>query len=119
MPLIDTQLAAGIASLCMGLTSSSQYNQACNKASEAGYKQVGVYKLINDGESKTIQYATTLGQDKLGKTTMETGEAGVFLYKVYKSKSLTFKLPNVGIADQMSNQITPNSYKLNLVWHFQ
>lgn len=118
MPLLSTQLVVGLTYLCTNVAGNPQYNQACNKSVEAGTKQVGTYQLLEDGEKRTMEYATGLGEDKLGTTVMKAGAAGVYAYRVYRDKSVTFKIKSVGIADSMTNQVTTNSYKLSLDWHF-
>lgn len=114
MPFVST----AITSMCLSIIGSGLYNEACNKAAEAGTKQTGVYQTLADGETKTMIYATEMGVNKLGKTTMEVGAAGVFLYRAYRDKAVTFKLKRVPLADSMTSQITKNSYNMSLNWHF-
>lgn len=114
MPYVATALT----SLCLSLASSGQYNAACNKASEAGAKQVGVYQTLEDAEHKTMVYATELGENTLGKKTMDVGGSAVYLYRCYRDKSVIFKLNHVPMADSITNQVTKDSVKMSINWHF-
>lgn len=111
-------IATAITSMCLGIASSGQYNTACNKAAEAGTKQLGTYQVLEDGERKTMEFAAKQGEYKLGGTVMKAGAAGVYVYRTYRDKSLTFKVKDIGVADSMTNQVTPNSYKVSFNWHF-
>lgn len=114
MPLVST----AIASMCLSLAGSGQYNESCNKAVEAYTKQAGTFQMLEGGERRTLEYATQMGEKNLGTTVMKTGAAGVFVYRVYKDKALTFKIKDVGIADSLTNHVTPHSYDFSLNWHF-
>lgn len=112
MPL----MSLGIASLCMSVAAPGQYNTACSKAVEAGTKQSGIYQLMDKTEQNQLTTATKTGQDLFGDEVVEVIAAGAYSYRVYNNKALRFKLPDMGIADSISNTITPNSYTLNFQW---
>lgn len=118
MAMLSTQLTAGITYLCVSVAGTPQYNDACNKVAEASTKQVGIYHLLDDNEQKTMTYATNLANDTLGHTTMSIGGVGAFLFRAYRDKSITLKIPTLGIADSINSQLTLTTYKLNLTWRF-
>lgn len=109
-------LAQGIVAIC--LSASGQYNTACNKALDAGTKQSGIQQNVDNFENKSLDLAKKNGTETFGSVPVALATAGVFSYKVYKAKSVDFKLPNLGIADTISNQVTDKSYKLLFTWHW-
>lgn len=109
-------LAQGIVAIC--LSASGQYNTACNKALDAGTQQAGIRQSADNLENKSVDLAKTKGTETFGSVPVAVATVGIFSYKVYKAKSLNFKLPNVGIADTISNQITDKSYKLIFTWRW-
>lgn len=109
-------LGNAIIALCV--SASGQYNQACNKALDAGTRQVGIRQDADALEDKSLDLAKITATKNLGPAPVAVATAGVYTYRVYKEKSIVFKLPNMGIADTISNQITDKSYKLNFEWRW-
>jgi len=109
-------LGNAIVALCV--SASGQYNQACNKALDAGTRQIGIRQDADNLEDKSLDLAKNTATTNLGPTPVAIVTAGVYTYKVYKDKSIVFKLPDIGIADSISNQITDKSYKLNFTWRW-
>jgi len=110
MPLIATALTT----ICLSVSAPGQYGEACNKGLEAGARQTGAYQVLEDEERKTILHT----EETVGKTTTHAAIGGVFLYRAYKTKSIAFKMPKTDVADYILNEVTPNSYRVNLGWHF-
>lgn len=102
---------------CAQIGATGQYDQACNKSLEAASRQSGSYQLMESTEKKTSEYATNIAQKNLGSVPLDIGGAGVFMYKVYHSKSLNFKVPNLGLADTVTASATPNSGKISFKWN--
>ena len=113
MPL----LATAFTSVCVGLMPGT-YDMACNKALEAGTKQTGIYQQSEQVENKSLEYVTEKGEKNLGKPVAVVLASGPFLYKSYKEKTLRFNVPNFGLCDRISNEITPNSYSVKFGWHW-
>lgn len=111
-------LSQGIASLCMGLASSGQYSDACNKAIDAGTRQVGIRQEADKIENSTSLLVAKEANNTLGKDVVFFIGASAFVYNVQKGKSVTFKLPSLGIANSINNQIMPGYYRLNIQWNF-
>lgn len=109
--------AQAIASLCVA-TATGQYNNACNKALDASTRQIQIRQEADAAQDVGEKAITKKVEENLGKTTVQAVVAGGFVYNTVKTKALDFKLPNMGIADTISNKVTPNSYGLTLVWKF-
>jgi len=109
-------MQSAILSLCSTLTTGSQYDQACNKAVEAGTKQTGTYQLLDSYETKTISYTENEASYHLGDESVSAVGATVYAYRTFRTKTLKFNLPNMGICNSVSNDITPNSYALHMKW---
>jgi hypothetical protein len=110
-------MSSAIASFCAALAANGAYSDACNKAAEAGLKQQGTYQLVDKYEENFNAYAVQEGNHYFGKGGMAAIGAAGFTYKTYKSKSLNFKLPTLGVCDSANNTITPTTYTINLQWH--
>jgi hypothetical protein len=106
----------GQALVFMCVSTSGQYNTACNIALDAGTQQAGIKQQADNVENKSLDLAKKTAVDNLGTTPVAAVSSGVFIYNVYKARSIDFKLPNMGIADTVSNKITDKSYTLNFIW---
>jgi len=94
------------------------YSDACSHALEAGSKQSQIYQYEDGQENRLKSNARNEAIYYLGKEPIELAGAGLYVYKVYRDKSIIFKLPNMGLCNDLSNKITPNSYTLNIGWVF-
>lgn len=110
-------MSSAIASFCAALAANGAYSDACNKAAEAALKQQGTYQLVDKYEGNFNAYAVQEGNYYLGKGGMTAIGVLGFTYKTYKSQSLNFRLPTLGVCDSASNTITPTTYTVNLMWH--
>jgi hypothetical protein len=117
MPLIT----GAFVFFCSQIGATGQYDAACNKGLEAVSRQSGNYQLMESGEKKTMELATDMSKDNLGKSATDVGSAiggvGVFAYKTYRAKTINFKVPNLGLADTITASATPNSGKLSFKWN--
>lgn len=98
--------------------SNIQTNQvdACTHAMEAATKQIQLYQYEEKTENYLMTYAQNTADHSLGKTAEDVGGGTVYGYKVYRNKSITFRLPNMGVCDTLSNNVTLDSYSINLTW---
>lgn len=110
-------IQSAIASFCMTVASNPAYNQACNKAAEAGTKQTGIYQTADSYEGNTINYAKKELTYHLGGQTVGAIGAAGFAYNTTRTKSLNFSLPTLGLCNSINNEITPNSYSIHLKWN--
>lgn len=96
---------------------SGMHHDACINALNATAISWGYKTQIDKAQSVATSKATSTAKDVLGdKEWVIVGTA--MAAKAVKSKHLNFKLPNIGVADTISNDITPNSYGLTLQWRF-
>lgn len=109
-------IAALITSACLGLSGSGQ--EACNKALEAGVKQIGIEQSVNTLEKNVSRDADQKGHYYLGDKGMEMVGGGAFLAKTIIDRALVFSAPTFGICDQIVNKVEPNKYSLQLQWRF-
>lgn len=107
--------STAIVAFCTG-TVSGQYNEACNKAMDAGTQQAGWRQSVDNVEDKTVNYVNAKVQDKTPKSMQEVVAVAGFGYKTVRDKKLHFKLPTLGLASSISNEITLTSYTINIMW---
>ena len=108
-------LGQAIAMVCVS-AATPQYNNACNKALDAGTQQAGIKQQYDNLENKSTELAKNKAISTFGSTPVELVSAGVYTYKVVKDRSVFFALPNMGLADKISNKITDKSYTINFSW---
>lgn len=114
MPSIPTFTTAMLA-MCTQYQ-GTHYYEACLKAMDAGTRQVGIRQQYDATEGKLNEVATHQAENTLGKPVMSAIGSGVFVYKTVNDKKVTFRLPTGGLADSVSNTITPTSYSVNIQW---
>lgn len=110
--------STGIASLCAALASSGQYDQACNKAVDAGTRQTGIRQTFDGAEDKSMQVFTQEAESYTPKPIQDVAATGVFVYRAARNKKVELKLPTMGVCDSMSSELTPASYALTVRWYF-
>lgn len=110
MPLIGLAIAAA----CQNTYANHQ--DACTHFLEASTKQTQIYQYDEKAENYFTTEATNFTVSNFGTETVDVVGSTVFVYKIYKNKSVNFRLPTMGICDKASNSITENSYSLNLSW---
>lgn len=109
-------LGSTIIAIC--LSAQGSYNQACNKALEAGSKQSGVYQEIDGIEKGTIKYINTQAEKRLTKNEMSAVATGYLVYKTTKDKKIQINLPTLGLFDKVHSEISPTSYNVRFQWNF-
>lgn len=107
--------STAIMSFCIA-TAPGQYNNACNSAVDAGTRQAGVRQQFDAAEEQTSQYVAKKAESVTPKTVQKVAGAGFFLYRTAQDKKVNFNLPTLGLADSLSNEITPNSYLVTFKW---
>jgi hypothetical protein len=93
------------------------YADPCQKALEATTKQTQLYQTDEKLESYASDRAVKISTKVLGQGTMDALGGGAYAYKVYRDRSIHFRLPTFGLCDSASNTIGLDSYSLNLSWH--
>lgn len=112
MPLMTTAIAA----ICVSAQAS--YGEACNKAFDAGTRQVGLRQTIDVAESRANELANAKVQQIIGREGVSLVGSGFWVYKVARDKTVVLRLPTLGICDSANNEISVDSYKLNVNWKF-
>lgn len=110
--------STAIAAFCAA-NATGQYNEACNKAVDAGTRQAGWRQQADNVEDRTISYVNKQVESYTPKPMQDLVGAAGFLYKTAQTKKLNFRLPNLGMASSISNEITPTSYTINITWRFK
>lgn len=109
-------IAVLIASAC--ISSSSVKQEACEKGLQAGTKQFGIERSINTLENRVQKGAKSTAYNWFGQTGSDVLGGTIFLAKTVSDKSLSVKLPTMGIADRITTTAGVNLYRLNLEWRF-
>lgn len=110
--LFGTYLVAACVSV------QGQYHEACNKALDAGTRQVGIRQQVDNAEDKSLQLVNAKAENTIGKDGMWVVGSGFFVYKTARDKSLDFKLPTLGLCNSVTNHVTADSYNIKLNWNF-
>jgi hypothetical protein len=112
--MLLTQMLISMA--CQNIQTYANHQDACNRFLTESTQKIGLYGT----DQKVEDYLTVKAKDEavsdFGKAPLEVGGGLAYTYRVYKNKAVDFKLPTMGVADTISNHITPNSYSLNLSW---
>lgn len=105
--------------ISMACSSAYQNHQdACSKFLEASSKQIGLFQTDERVENYYTLQAKEAASNTLGTGGTDAVGGSAYIYKVYRNKAVDFKLPNLGLADSISNHVDFNnySYTLNLTW---
>lgn len=106
-----------IVAACMN--TPAMYNNACNKAADAGTRQVGFRQQADTFEDLTTKFVDKEAQSLIGKKGVSLVGTGMFLYKVNSDKKLKVDMPNFGLCDQISTELATDSQLLRLQWNFR
>jgi hypothetical protein len=96
---------------CSNATSNHQ--DACNHALEAGARQSQLYTYGD----KTENYITAKIKNEAGEDVVYPVTMSAFIYRGYRNKEINFKIPTFGVCDSATNQVGINHYSLNLKWN--
>jgi hypothetical protein len=105
-------MASAIAAVCIG------QGDVCVKTLDAGTRQVGIRQQFDLAEATTTRYINNKLEDELTERQRSVAGATGFLIKTARDRKLMLRAPNLGVADSIINEITPNSYMLWLKWNF-
>ena len=94
-------------------SSYSNHKDACVKALEAGTKQTEIYNY----SEKTENYITTRVKDETGNEAVYTITTAGFIYRSYRNKEVSLKLPALGMCDSINTKVGIDSYALTLKWN--
>jgi len=102
--------------VCSSTNTWQNHEDACNRFFEQSTKTFKLYQTDEKVENYYTVQAKGVATDTFGNSAIGIAGGMGYTYKVYRNKSIDFKLPTMGLADSASNHITPNSYSLNLSW---
>lgn len=109
-------LEAIIIASCLGL--SGNQREACVKALDAGSKQSGLERNVNQMEDRVSKQADTRARSLVGDGGMEVGASLGFVAKAAIEKSATFRFPVFMPAMYLHTQIGAEKSMLGLEWKF-
>lgn len=107
-----------IVGACLSAGSVLTDQQACEKAVEAGARQIGLYDSIDFFETKTVSSVTRVAEEKIGKDAVWSVTGTAFLIRTLSSKSLVFGLPTYGLCNSVRTEIKPEQSLLVFEWKF-
>jgi hypothetical protein len=109
-------VSSAIVAICV--STQGNYNDACNKALDAGTRQIGLRTQVDQAEDNSVRLLDQKARMIL--TTEEYSALGMagFAYKTAKDKRLNFNLPNFGVCDRITNEVTRSSYNIQFNWRF-
>lgn len=110
MPLMKLAIVMA----CSGM--DGQYNRACNSASEAATKKIGLYDQAIAAEKTAGKIALKSTRRTLGDEPLYVIGSGYVIYKTIEKRSVAFNLPTLGMCHSASNSIGMGSYELRLSW---
>lgn len=93
------------------------HEDACIVSLEAAARQNGIEQNINALEKKEISIAKTDFSNMVGSQGIYLVGTSVFVANIVKQKGLSFKLPTLGVCDEVSNRVGIKSYGLIMKWN--
>ncbi len=109
-------LTSAILSAC--LSTPGDYAQACSKVVQQGGQQSGISQDIDKYEAKFIKDLNNSTVEEFGENGKYALESGLYLASAVAGKKINLSVPNMGISDKMTAQISLNTYMLLLQWRF-
>lgn len=113
MGIIDTLIVTS----CMGFQ-AGQAQDACQKALQAGSKQSGIEKVVNNKEQQITKKADQTAKEMLGETTVGVVGGTVFLAKTISEKKVSLGLPTLGMCNSIKAEVSDKQSQLKLEWKF-
>lgn len=114
MGLFETALV----SACIASGGTGTQQMACQKATEAGSKQSGIEKEMNDAEKRSLNKLEIEATDIFGKSGVNVVAGSVFVAKTLQSKSLSVGMPTFGLCSSIKTEINPDMSVLKFEWKF-
>ena len=110
--IFDTTIIA----LCVGAHGNA--NTACQKAIDAGSRQVGLRQNVELVQDHAVHVANYQVEKNLSKDQFAALGAGIYLYKLARDKHLSVRTPTLGLCDRATTDLTLDTYQLLLKWSF-
>jgi hypothetical protein len=103
-----------IIAACIG--TQGNFQEACTKAVDAGTRQVGLRQEFDTFEDNTYKFVENKVRKEVTPDGVYVLSSAAFAYNTVKKQKLVFTVPNLGICNQISNEIAPNSYLVVFRW---
>ncbi len=97
----------------------TRYHEACLKAADAGSRQVGLRQNVDSTQDRANEMVTRKAENSLGHGVVEAATVGGFAYKCVSSKSVSFRVPTLGLADSIENRLGIGSYNVLFRWNLK
>lgn len=101
------------------ISAYGNYVQACHSATNAFLKQTGAEKNISNIESYSKSKAKKLAIRYMGDDTLKTLGSAYYAYHVMQTKTISFPLPTLGLANGLDTTLTPSSIQLAVRWNLR
>ena len=108
--------AIGLA--CQNIQMYQNHQDACSKFLSIGSDKIGLTPLDSQVEGYYTVKATAIATDTLGTNAMDSIGGLGYGYRIYRAKSVDFKLPNLGIADKITAHAAVDGGSIGLSWKF-
>jgi hypothetical protein len=112
MPLMTW--AIGLA--CQNIQMYQNHQDACSRFFSISSDKIGLTPLDSQVENYYTVKATAVATDTLGKDAMGSIGGLGYGYRVYRAKSIDFKLPTLGIADKITAHAALDGGSVGLTW---
>lgn len=114
MPLMSW--AIGLA--CQNIQMYQNHQDACNSFINQSSDKIGLTPLDSQVEGYYQGRAKVVATDTLGTNVIDTIGGVGYTYRIYRAKSVDFKLPNLGIADKITAHAAIDGGSIGLSWKF-
>jgi hypothetical protein len=115
MPFIFDQ---AVLATCLALAPGT-YNSACQKSLQAAGTQTQIKENANIVEERVTKKAYQYVEQGMGQNFTYLMGSSSLVYKAYKDKAITFKLPTMGTCSSIENKVSLSSYQINLKWNIK
>jgi len=94
------------------------YNQACSNAINAGGKQTGIEKDLNNVESYAGKQARLIAEDQVGREGVSLVAGGAFVINAAATQRFIVNLPTYGWCSSLKTEYRPSLYRITIQWDF-
>ncbi len=103
---------------CQNINAYQNHQDACDKFMEQSAKSMQLNTYVDGSEAYVTSMARKDADVYLGKDVEDTVGGIGYTYRVYRNKSVDFKLPNFGMCDKITAHASSTSGSLGFSWKF-
>lgn len=111
MPLISSLFSAACANIAVN------NGDVCSKMYDALQKSSTVIQYSEKTETYIQDYGRKLAVSVFTPSELYAFGGVGYMWRTYRTKSATFKLPTLGICDSMQASLTTDSYSISIKWN--